>query len=161
MNISRLKKLVLILRLSLCNDGEKKAEIVKKNLHFGMYGENNYWYPRIIPSEPELVKIHNNVAVATNVYFCTHDPLHKTFSRDQSRGCGKIFKPYYGDIEIFDNCFIGANSTIMYNTKIGPNSIVAAGSVVTKDIPSGEVWGGVPARKIGMYTDLMDRREKK
>lgn len=32
--------------------------------------------------------------------------------------------------------------------KIGAGSIVAAGSLVTKDIPSCEIWGGVPAKKI-------------
>ena len=51
--------------------------------------------------------------------------------------------PFYkGEIEIFDNCMIGANSTIMYDTKIGPNAIIAAGAVVTQNVPAGEIWGG-------------------
>lgn len=37
---------------------------------------------------------------------------------------------------------------ILPNVKIGDNSIVAAGAVVSKNIPSGEVWGGVPAKFI-------------
>lgn len=44
--------------------------------------------------------------------------------------------------------WIGRNSTIMRGVSIGDGSIVAAGSVLTKTVPSGEIWGGVPARKI-------------
>lgn len=44
--------------------------------------------------------------------------------------------------------WIGRNSTIMRGVHIGDGSIVAAGSVLTKSVPSGEIWGGVPARKI-------------
>lgn len=68
------------------------------------------------------------------------------------------FKRYSGEIEIFDNCFIGANSSIMYGTKIGPNAIVAANSVVTKDVPCGSVVGGNPARVIGKYEDVVKKR---
>lgn len=70
------------------------------------------------------------------------------------------YKQYIGSIEIFDNCFIGANSTIMYNVKIGPDTVVAAGSVVTKDVPEGAVVGGNPAKVIGSYTTLMDKRKQ-
>lgn len=47
-----------------------------------------------------------------------------------------------------DNCFIGLRSIILPNVTIGSNSIIAAGSVVSKSVPSGEVWGGVPAKFI-------------
>ena len=75
-------------------------------------------------------------------------------------GGGYTFEQYIGSIEIFDNCFIGANSTIMYNVKIGPNAIVAAGSVVTKDVPEGVIVGGNPARIIGSYNALREKRER-
>jgi UDP-2-acetamido-3-amino-2,3-dideoxy-glucuronate N-acetyltransferase len=41
---------------------------------------------------------------------------------------------------------IGANSTIICGVIIGENSLVGAGSVVTKDIPAGEIWVGNPAK---------------
>jgi acetyltransferase-like isoleucine patch superfamily enzyme len=43
---------------------------------------------------------------------------------------------------------IGTSSTILCGVRIGENSIVGAGSVVTKNIPTNEIWAGNPARKI-------------
>ena len=51
-------------------------------------------------------------------------------------------------ISIGEDVFIGAHCIILKGVTIGDRSIVAAGSVVTKDIPVDEVWGGNPARKI-------------
>lgn len=48
----------------------------------------------------------------------------------------------------------------MYNVKIGPDAVVAAGSVVTKDVPEGAVVGGNPAKVIGSYATLMDKRKQ-
>ena len=158
MNVKRLKKLAMIIKLSLSNDGYKKAEYLKKHGNFKQFGDKNFWYPRIIPSDTELISIHNNVKVATDVYFCTHDVLHNLFN-DETSG-GSKFSRYFGEIEIYDNVFIGARSTIMYNVKIGPNAIVAANSVVTKDVPEGAVVAGNPARIIGKYETIKFKRLK-
>lgn len=50
--------------------------------------------------------------------------------------------------EIGDDVWIGHGVTIMRGIKIGNGSIVAANSVVTKDISAYEIWGGIPAKKI-------------
>ena len=47
-----------------------------------------------------------------------------------------------------DDVWIGHRATIVGPVRIGAGSIVAAGALVTKDIPPCEIWGGVPARKI-------------
>lgn len=121
-------------------------------------GVNNYFHPWKIPYEGYLVNIHNNVYVAANVTFLTHDVMDGMFNtREKNEG---EYKQYIGSIEIFDNCFIGANSTIMYNVKIGPDAVVAAGSVVTKDVPEGAIVGGNPAKVIGSYATLMDKRKQ-
>lgn len=73
----RLKRYILMLRLMVCTNGIKKSDMVKRSELFGQYGENNYWFPRILPAEPHLVKIHNNVHIATDVYFCTHDVIFR------------------------------------------------------------------------------------
>jgi acetyltransferase-like isoleucine patch superfamily enzyme len=49
---------------------------------------------------------------------------------------------------IEDDVFIGAYSTILKGVTIGARSIIAAGSVVTKSVPSDELWGGNPAKFI-------------
>lgn len=51
-------------------------------------------------------------------------------------------------IHIKRGAFIGTNALILKGVTIGEESIVAAGSVVTKDIPDGEIWGGNPAKRI-------------
>lgn len=53
-------------------------------------------------------------------------------------------------IVIEDYAFIGAGSYILKGVTVGKYSVVGAGSVVTKDIPAGEIWGGSPAKKIGV-----------
>lgn len=54
-------------------------------------------------------------------------------------------------IRIRDSATIGMRSVILAGVEIGENAIVGAGAVVTKGtmIPDGEIWAGVPARKIG------------
>lgn len=51
-------------------------------------------------------------------------------------------------VTIKKNAWIGANATILPGVTVGENSIIAAGSVVTKDVPDNTVVGGVPAKEI-------------
>ena len=51
-------------------------------------------------------------------------------------------------IHIKKNAWIGANATILHGVTIGENSVVAAGSVVSKDVPDNVVVGGTPAKII-------------
>ena len=59
---------------------------------------------------------------------------------------------------IEDNVVIGARSIILYDVTIGHHSIVAAGSVVTKDVLPYTIVGGNPARVIGNVDDLLKKR---
>lgn len=53
-----------------------------------------------------------------------------------------------GLAEVGEGALIGAGATILPSKKIGPWSIVGAGAVVVHDVPAGEVWVGVPARRV-------------
>ncbi|WP_278251835.1 acyltransferase [Sabulibacter ruber] len=55
------------------------------------------------------------------------------------------------EIIIEDECWIGANAVITAGVRIGKHSVVAAGSVVTKDVPAYSVVGGNPARVLKRY----------
>ena len=60
-------------------------------------------------------------------------------THDRTRGM-------YADTTIEPNCFIGARAIIMPGVRVGHNSIVAAGAVVTKDVPPCSIAAGNPAR---------------
>ena len=85
----------------------------------------------------DQVTIAQNVAILThmNVGYINH-PLQKYFPKFSK---GVIFKK---------SCVIGASSTILPGVIIGEKSFVAAGSVVTKDIPQNTLVAGVPAKKV-------------
>jgi acetyltransferase-like isoleucine patch superfamily enzyme len=51
-------------------------------------------------------------------------------------------------IEIKENVWIASKATILKGVTIGKNSIIAASAVVTQEVPSFEVWGGIPAKFI-------------
>ncbi len=63
----------------------------------------------------------------------------------------------FGRIKVGNNCFIGYNSTILPGVTIGDNCIIGACSLVTKDVPSGTVVGGVPAKVITTTEELAEK----
>ncbi|WP_162030190.1 MULTISPECIES: acyltransferase [unclassified Lentimonas] len=64
--------------------------------------------------------------------------------REEDFSAGSRMAP----IIVEDNVFIGAGTIVLKGVSIGRNSVVGAGSVVAKSIPSNEVWAGAPARFI-------------
>lgn len=60
--------------------------------------------------------------------------------------------PKFHSVKFCKNSFLGCNSVVCKGVIIGENSLVAASSVVTKDIPANEVWGGNPAKFIKKRT---------
>ena len=92
--------------------------------------------------EPYLISIGDHVTISFNVSFINHDGATWVFrDRPEYQGLQR-----FGRIDIGDNVFVGANTTILPGVTIGSNVVVGAGSVVTKDLPSDGVYAGVPAR---------------
>lgn len=57
---------------------------------------------------------------------------------------------YPAPVRLGNNVWVGAHATILAGVTVGDNAVVAAGAVVTKDVPANAVVGGVPARIIKM-----------
>ena len=104
-------------------------------------------------SEPYLITIGNHVEISKDVRFVTHDGATWVF-RDLPKYKGIV---RYGSITVGDNTFIGTRSTILCNVEIGNNCIIGACSLVTKDVPNGEVWGGVPAKFICKTNEFAEK----
>jgi len=60
-------------------------------------------------------------------------------------------------VVIEDDVWIGCRSIILKGVRIGRGAVIAAGSVVTKDIPAGAIAGGVPARVLSTVKEAADR----
>lgn len=150
------KKQLTRLRIALIFESKKRTKYIVKHKIFKEVGENFFYQPRLIPADPELIKFHNNVSVASGVTFINHDLIHNVINNMNDGYAGYMC----GCIEVFDNVFIGSNSTILSNVKIGPNAIIGAGSVVTKDVPENSVVAGVPAKVIGKFDDYIKMRKK-
>lgn len=132
---------------------------LRKNKIFGLFGEGSNYQPHSLPNNPKLIKIHNNVRVAEGVTFYEHDGINYVFARMDGTVDTK-WSSHQSCIEIFDNCFIGGHSILIGNLRIGPNAIVAGGSVVTKDVNPGEIVAGNPAKVVGNFFDLLERRKR-
>lgn len=155
MNFSKLRRMWICTRFALLSR-KKKAEYSSKHSIFGLYGDNVTFQPKVIPLYPQLIKIHDNVVVGRNVEFVTHDVMHVMLNHLNIFN-GK-FTEMCGCIEVMDNVFIGNGSIIMYGVRIAENTVIAAGSVVTRSTESNSVYAGVPARRIGSVTDLAKKR---
>ncbi len=135
---------------------QKRVEWLRKKKKFALLGEHVHYQPRKYPTEAARIKIHDNVAIASDVEFTVHDVIQWIFDGMEGR---RAYTEYRDCIEIHENVFIGAGVRILPGVSIGPNAIVAAGAVVDKDVKPGTIVGGIPAKVIGDFFELKDRRK--
>lgn len=64
-----------------------------------------------------------------------------------------------GKIDIKENCFIGDSAIVLSNVTIGRNTIIGAGSVVTKNVPPNSVAAGNPAKVISTVPEYIKKIE--
>jgi Acetyltransferase (isoleucine patch superfamily) len=119
-----------------------------------MKGKVYFYGMPYLGTEPWLITLGDNVHITNGVKFVTHDGGTLLFRKDIPDL--EITKP----ITIGNDVYIGIESLIMPGVTIGNRCIIAAGSVVTKDVPDNSVVGGVPARFIKSIDDYLEKIKK-
>ena len=119
------------------------------NLYGRLYLKNNSHIADgcIIDVSDDII-IMENVAIGPNCTFYTHDHEYTDFNLPAWGG-----EKYSKKIVVGKNSWLGSNVTILPGVIIGDHVVVAAGSVVTKDLDSKSVYGGVPAKLIRKIND--------
>jgi acetyltransferase-like isoleucine patch superfamily enzyme len=150
--------------ISISNKGSLEIQSnfrVNSGIHYNRIGGDAI--TRLIVKENGNLVIGNNLSISNSTIVCTNKIEIGKFvfiggdckiwdtnfhSIEFQKRIQNDDNPRTAPIKIKDNVFIGASSIILKGITIGKNSIIAAGSVVVKDIPDNEVWGGNPAKKI-------------
>lgn len=92
-----------------------------------------------------LLTIGDGVVLARGVTILLHDSALNNV-------CGEPLK--FGHVVLGDRCYVGANATVLCGVAVGAQAVVGAASVVTRDVPSGAVVAGNPARVCGTVEEL-------
>lgn len=94
---------------------------------------------------PENITIEEGVIIANGCKIISHyvDP-YKMTPEDRLANRYPL-----GEVVIKKNAFLGMGTMIVKPVTIGENAVIGAGSIITHNVPSNEVWAGNPARCIG------------
>ncbi len=121
-------------------------------------GKNTVIYRRTDVLFPKGLELANNIAVGwfadldarggITVGDNTNISSHAKLITGSHNIDDPEFKASFLPINIGHHCWIGTGAIILQGVTIGDGAVVAAGAVVTKDIPAFEVWGGIPAKFI-------------
>ncbi len=99
---------------------------------------------------PENLKLGKNFDIGSFTYINSHYGIEIQDDVQVGSHCSiyshSTIDEKKGPIILKKNCKIGTHSTIMPNVTIGENSIIAAYSFVTMNVPKNEIWAGIPAK---------------
>lgn len=106
--------------------------------------ESNIWFGAVLRGDQGTIKIGNKTSIQENV------TIHMEENTSVYIGSNVLIGHHamvHGPVEIGDGCLIGIGSNVLHNTKMNKGSMIAAGAVITnKEIPSRQLWAGVPAK---------------
>jgi maltose O-acetyltransferase len=105
----------------------------------------------IDPQYSFLISIGDNCSLSNGVIILAHDASTYKFTNGYTR---------IGIVKIKDNCYIGTNAIILPGVTIGPNVLIAAGSLVNKSIPPNSCVAGVPARVYSKFDEFIKHHEE-
>jgi acetyltransferase-like isoleucine patch superfamily enzyme len=133
--------------------GYRARHAIEKAVKLGLRIGRDYKIAGIprFGEEPYLITIGNHVGISEDVEFLTHDGSMWLFRQRTEF----LNLQRFGRIEIGDDVFIGARSIVMPGVRIGSNSVVGAGSIVTRSVPPNSVVAGAPARYICSVDDFL------
>lgn len=134
-------------------DGREWAEFLKRWGGLHSVGEHCYIQTDVTITDPALVRMGNNV-VLTGCTLFGHDGSVGMLNHAYGLKMDAV-----GKVDIGSDVFIGYRAIIMPGVTIGARVIVAAGSVVTSDVPPNSVVHGVPARRVCSLDDLVRYRK--
>lgn len=98
-----------------------------------------------------LLTLERGCVISKNVMIMLHDSsLCNVSNKEDLLKVGKVI--------IKKQAYVGVNSVILPGIEIGEKAIVAANSLVNKNIPANEVWGGIPVHKICTVDELRKKR---
>lgn len=123
---------------------------------------NNLWITPLVKTvqiditRPSLVEIGDNVRLNRNLTLFTHDASFYVFKNKFHE-----IIPRSGKVKIGNNVYFGRNCSVLAGVTIGDDCIIGYGSLVTRDIPSGSVAVGVPAKVICSLDDYYEKRKQK
>lgn len=106
--------------------------------------DNVYIGPRSFIDLSEKVIVEKDAAISMNCCILTHQDPGSLKKRPMAEYYPKKLSPVF----IGEGAYIGSNVVILAGVKIGKMSAVGAGAVVTRDVPSYTVFGGIPAKLI-------------
>ncbi len=140
----------------VCNpSGVEWADYLRKRGNVHHIGTNVSINNDAVITDPEYVRIGDNVVLSSCTLVC-HNGAIAVLNRAFDVKLDDV-----GKIDIRDNVFIGIGAIILPGVTIGPNAIVGAGAVVTRDVPPGSIAGGTPARVIGKVEDYVKKLQER
>ncbi|MFA7687815.1 MAG: gamma carbonic anhydrase family protein [Moheibacter sp.] len=116
------------------------------------------WYNAVLRGDVNFIKLGHQVNIQDNaMVHCTYQKFPTTIGNRVSVGHNAIVH----GCTIHDHVLIGMGAILMDDSLVESYAIVAAGAVVTQGthILEGELWAGVPAKKIGMVSQALKEGE--